>query len=211
MTSKRFHLIIIILASILGIAIIGSVFIANILLKQQSKKLYDLKLQSQVLNQQQVGLAQAKKDISKYSELEREAKAIVPQDKDQAEAVREIVNIAKSSSVSISSIIFPASSLGTTAAGSASSSSTSTTTPTPSTKSPLSQTQQVTGLKGVYSLPITVQASGNPVSYSDFISFLDKLEQNRRTAQVTSVNIQPLATNPGQVNFTLVINAYIKP
>ena len=213
MSSKKFNLIMIGLTVLLGVAIIAALFGANALLKQQSKKLYDLKKQSLILNQQQLNLVQAKKDITKYSELEREAKLIVPQDKDQAEAVREIVNIAKASNVSISSIIFPTSTLGT---GPASSSTTgtppaATTQSSTSTKSPVTQTQQVTGLKGVYVMPITVQSTNNPVPYSNFVNFLSKLEQNRRTSQVSTISIQPLGTDPSQVNFTLIINAYIKP
>jgi len=41
----------------------------------------------------------------------------VPQDKNQAEAVREIVNLAAANGVTLASITFPTSSLGTTVAG----------------------------------------------------------------------------------------------
>ncbi len=207
MNGKRFHFLMIGLTGLFGIAIFGSVLLANQLLKQQSKKLYDLKLQSQVLSQKQVALSKALKDINQYSELEREAKLIVPQDKDQAEAVREIVNIAKASGVSITSIIFPSSTLGNTPAKSSGSTPSTQSTKTPS----ISQTQAVPGLKGVYTMPITVQATNSPVAYSNLVKFLNRLEQNRRTSQVSSLNIQPLATDPGKVNFTLIVNAYIKP
>lgn len=206
MNGKRFHYVMIGLTGVFAVAIFGSVLLANQLLKQQSKKLYDLKLQSQILSQKQVALGKAKKDINLYSELEREAKLIVPQDKDQAEAVREIVNIAKSAGISITSIIFPSSTLGNTPAKSGGTSAGA------ATKAPaISQTQAVPGLKGVYTMPITVQVTNAPVAYSNFTTFLSKLEKNRRTSQVSSVNIQPLASSPGKVNFTLIVNAYIKP
>ncbi len=211
MNSKRFYYLMIGLTCLLAVAIIGSAFFANMLLKQQSKKLYSLKLTSQVLDQQQIGLAQAKRDIKKYSDLKKEAQAIVPQDKDQAEAVREIIKIAKSTGVNISSIAFPTSTLGNSPVKSSASTNT-TPSPTTAKKTPtVSQTQLVPGLKGVYLMPITIEDATTAVPYTNFINFLDKLEQNRRTAQVSSVNIQPTVTDPGLVNFTLIVNTYIKP
>lgn len=213
MNTKRFNYLMIAVTSLTSIAIFGSVVVANSLLKQQSKKLYDLKLQSQVLGQQQINLAKAKKDIAKYSELNREAKIIVPQDKDQAAAVREITNIAKSTGVAISGIQFPASTLGSSSQSSNTSTGSvgSSTTTSIKSKTPVTQVQPVPGLKGVYVMPITIQVSNAPVSYSGFVKFLSKLEQNRRTAQVSSVSIQPLATSPNKLNFTLIVNVYIKP
>ncbi|MGZ6004624.1 MAG: hypothetical protein ACXWLH_00575 [Candidatus Saccharimonadales bacterium] len=212
MNGKRFNLLMIGIAGLLGILIFAAIFGANSLLKQRSKKLLDLRLQSQVLSQQQASLAKAKKDIAKYSELNREARIIVPQDKDQAEAVREIVKLAKDTGVNISSILFTSSNLGNTRTSASASSSTTSTATTTSTKAPpISQTIEVKGIKGVYVLPITVQVQDDAASYSSLLSFLNKLEQNRRTAQVVSINIQPVVTNPSQVNFTLTLNAYLKP
>jgi hypothetical protein len=67
-------------------------------------------------------------------------------------------------------------------------------------------------MSGVYSLQITIQQTSEAaISYSQFLTFLDKLEQNRRTAQVTSIILQPDSTNPNMVAFTLTINEFIKP
>src|SRR5690242_719542 len=130
MNSKRFNLFFIGVTAFLGILIIVAVFGASTLLKQRSKKLLDLKLESKVLDQQLASLAAAKKDISKYNELNREAKIIVPQDKDQAQAVREITGLASKNKITISSILFPDSNLGLKPTTSASSTS-GTETPTP--------------------------------------------------------------------------------
>jgi len=67
-------------------------------------------------------------------------------------------------------------------------------------------------MAGVYNLQIIIQEGTNsPVPYSKFIDFLSRLEQNRRTAQVTSIVLQPLATDRDNVSFTLTLNEYIKP
>ena len=171
------------------------------MLKQRSEKLVALKLQLQVLDNQQQSLAKAKKDVQKYTSLEAEAKAIVPQDKDQAETVREIVNIADNSSIKLTSITFPSSVLGQAGA-----------TNSTSQKALHSQLTPAKGLSGIYQLPISIsQDASSPVSYSHFISFLQQIEQNRRTAQVTSISLLPNADNPGLLSFSLTINEYIKP
>jgi len=109
------------------------------------------------------------------------------------------VNIAAASGIpALTSISFPASTLGITTSGS----------PKPN----LTQLTPVTGTSGVYNLEITVtQGNTNSVPYTDFLNFLSGLEQNRRTAEVTSISIEPDATNPSNVSFTLIINEFIKP
>src|SRR3989344_2351984 len=113
MNSKRFYFFMAGVASLLVASVIVSAVIGNNLLQKKSEELVSLKLDSKVLDEQRLSLAQAKQDIEKYSDLEDEAKAIVPQDKDQAEAVREIVKIASDSGVDLSAITFSASTLGT--------------------------------------------------------------------------------------------------
>lgn len=209
MSSQRFYLLMIGITVALGISVIGVAFLGDHLLQQQSKKLTSLKLDSKVLDEQQTSLSRAKKDIQKYSELEREAKIIVPQDKDQAEAVREIVKIAKDNGVTLATIGFPTSTLGQSTIVAPGSSSSST---KPSTKVSISQVQPVKGINGLFVLPINIQQdSASPILYSNFINFLKDLEQNRRTAQVSSINIQPNVKNRNLLSFTLTVNVYIKP
>jgi hypothetical protein len=185
-------------------AFFGVGFLADKMLAGQASKLSALRALNNTAETQQASLIKDKKDIAKYSSLNTIAASIVPQDKDQAEAVRQIVNIATANGISqLSSITFPASTLGaTTGAAKASA----------STPNNLTQLTPVPGINGVYNLAITITQSANtPVPYTDFINFLSGLEKNRRTAQVTSVTLQPDAKNPNNVSFTLVINEFIKP
>jgi len=169
------------------------------LLNQQTNSLMSLKAQSQALTSEEANLVIAKKDVLKYSSLEKITQSIVPQNKDQAQAVREIVNLAGQNNITLNSIIFPSSTLGNTIQ--------------PSSKLSLSQLTPVKGIPRVYTLPIQVEVNQNndAVSYSSFYNFLTSLEQNRLTSQVTSLTIQPLTTNPNLITFTLTINEYIKP
>jgi hypothetical protein len=207
-TSKRVFYLMIAALGILVLAIVGSAYTANTMLEKRAKTLGDLKLQNQVLEQEKVGLVKAKKDVAKYSELEKIAKTIVPQDKDQAEVVREIVKLAADSGFKPSSITLPASTLGTVKSA------------TPATGAPaasaatsnLTQLKPVKGNPGLYVLEISVtQESSSPVQYSQFIDFLSRLEQNRRTAQVSSIVLQPSTRDRNLLSFTLTVDKYIKP
>jgi hypothetical protein len=193
--------------------LLGGAYGLNKILTTKSQELTSLKAKSAALDQEQVSLAKAKQDIKTYADLEQIAESVVPQDKDQAQAVREIVNIAGDNGISLTSISFPASTLGTTKTGASASSGSTTPKPNANAKSSaLSQLQPVKNIPGVYSLVITVQSdSDNPVAYSKFINFLNALEHNRRTAQVATISITPDPDNRNLLSFTLTLNEYIKP
>lgn len=215
MNSKRFFYVMIGLVALLGLAIFGSVYVGNNMLTKHSDKLSKLKLESQVADQQQILLTQAKKDIANYSELKQAAREIVPQDKDQAAVVREIVKIAKDNGIKLGAITFPASTLGQRAAPTSSTEGSAKATPSPTSASkapPVTQVQAVPGISGVFVMPITVKSDADTkVSYNAFLNFLGSLESNRRTAQVSSINIIPDKQNNTSLSFNLVLNAYIKP
>ncbi|HJQ09366.1 MAG TPA: hypothetical protein VJ836_07870 [Candidatus Saccharimonadales bacterium] len=182
------------------IVFLGAVYGANVLLQGQAKRLNDAKLQSLVLDEKQDRLTKARADVEKYKSLAAIAKHIVPQDKDQAQTVREIVSLANANGIKLGAITFPSSTLGGT--GTAASKS----------KEALSQLKPVKNISGVYSLEITVQSdTTSPASYDRFISFLDALEHNRRTALVSSISLQPDANNASNLTFTLNLSEYIKP
>jgi hypothetical protein len=176
----------------------GGVYAATTVLQQQSKNLVDAKTKAAVMDQKQQQLSKARADIAKYKDLGNIAKSIVPQDKDQAQTVREIVAIAEGNGIKLGSITFPTSTLG--GAGSKAS------------NSALSQLKAVKGISGVYSLEIAIQSdTTQPADYGQFISFLDALEHNRRTALVGGISIQPDPLTPGKLSFTLNVSEYIKP
>ncbi len=195
--------------------VIAGIVLGDMYLHKQSAKLVDLKLQNKVIEEQQSSLSQAKKDVDKYAELDKIAKQIIPQDKDQAKATLEILNIAKASGIKLASISYPASTLGQapvkTQATTDDKSSGSGATPAPASPS-ITQVKPVDGLQNVYQYDITVVSDTDaPVSYARLMSFLQKLEQNRRTAQVTQISIQPDSQNRNALNFTLTLTLYIKP
>lgn len=217
MTSKRFHTMLMAGLALLFLGLLGGTYATNKLLASQAYKLTALKAKSLALDQEQISLSQAKKDIQKYDSLDKIAQAVVPQDKNQAEAVRQIVNIAASNGITLAAIDFPASTLGSLPGGVSSQSSgasgSASAAPAPSSGAGnLSQLTPVRNIPGVYQLPITIKGDANhPVQYEKFISFLSDLEHNRRTAQVETITLQPSATNRDYVTFELTLSEYIKP
>jgi hypothetical protein len=218
MTSKRLHTVLMAGLALLFLGLIGGTYATNKLLTSQADKLTALKAKSMALDQEQVSLSHARTDIKKYDNLDKIAQAVVPQDKNQAEAVREIVNIAAANDVSLASISFPASTLGNLPSGVAapSSSGSAAAGPAPSAGSSkagsLSQLTPLKNIPGVYQLPITIKGdANNPVQYEKFINFLSDLEHNRRTAQVETITLQPTIGNRDYVTFQLTLSEYIKP
>lgn len=198
---------------LIGIAsagIIGAIYFGNNMLVKESNKLVDLKASHQVFEDQEVGLNKAKRDIEKYNNLEDITQTIVPRDKDQARATREIVTLAAESGITIKTVTFPTSNLGNKVAAPSTQENSEAQPQQPA--NPISQAKPVQGINGVYSLEVNIVPSGT-VNYYQFIGFLAKLEKNRRTAQVTRIKIEPKpspANNP-QLSFSLTINIFLKP
>lgn len=194
MNSKRLYFALLGIISLLVLGLAGGAYEAAQLLSGQSKQLVANRKQVAVLSLDQDELSKARQEIKKYSELAAIAKSVVPQDKDQAQTVNQIVAIANANGVALSSITFPSSTLGA------------------NPNSALSQLLPVKGVSGVYNLQLTVTSdTRQPVDYSRFLAFLNALEHNRRTAEVSSINIQPDSKNRSTISFTLVLEEYIKP
>lgn len=213
MSSKRVFFIMLGVVGLMSVLIIATVVYGDVFLRKQSDRLVALKLEDQIIEAQLASLVQAKKDIQKYSELEAIAKQIVPQEKDQARTVREIISLANQSGVSISDINFPSSTLGQapTKAITPGATESTPTTPKPTT-APLTQVKPVEGIKDLYQLDINVNSDrSRPTNYPRLIDFLKRLEHNRRTAQVSQILIQPDSTDRRLLNFTLTVTVYIKP
>lgn len=215
MNSKQTHIALVIAVGLLFIGLVSGTYEINQLLGIQSNKLISLKAKSLALDNEQISLNKAKKDIKKYKDLETIARAVVPEDKNQAEAVREIVNIAAANDISLSTITFPTSTLGNAIVGKSGIPTPAAATPPASSSkggSGLSQLQPLKSISGVYQLFITVNGDPNqPVPYNKFINFLSELEHNRRTAQVSTISLQPDTKNRNNLTFVLTLNEYIKP
>lgn len=220
MNAKRMFYGLVALSFLLCGLVVGAALLGNVVFKKQFERLSELKAKTQILEQQSLSLIKAKQDIEAYNELNEITKQIVPQDKDQARTVREISRIALESGISLSGISFEPSTLGDRqpaappsddeAEDSSNNQEEAATSPAATTRA-LTQVQPVSGIPGVYSLGVNVQTGeGNSITYGQFLTFLEKLESNRRTAHVGRISITP--ENGGtNVTFSLTLNAFVKP
>lgn len=208
MNSKQFRLVLIGILGITVVAFLGIWAGGLSTLKKQSNKMVELKVNNQTADAQLANLESSKKEVEKYSYFKSVANSVIPSDKDQAQAVFDINEIANEAGITIQSVTFPTSDLGSKATSATAAGSKAVL---------LSQAKPVTGISGLYSVELTITpATGaqvpadRQVTFTKFIDFLRRIENNRRTAQISQVNIQPLDQSD-QINFTLIINIFIKP
>lgn len=187
------------LCVLLVLGAIGITQLARTMLEQQGKDLDIAKVENAAANSRQDNLTRAQANIAKYENLYTIARGILPQEKDQARTVREIVNIASSNGVALSQISFPSSSLGNTQRGKA------------TTSVDLTQLTPVKGSNGLYVMPITVASGGNTVPYGRLMNFLRDLQSNRLTANIQSVDANPSSENRNLISFSIVLNIYVRP
>src|SRR5579884_1902554 len=203
MNSKRMFWLLSGLVIIFLVATLAGAYELSGVFEKQSNKLADAKAKLASLNQEKIDLAQAKKDINTYQDLYNIARTIVPQNKDQAEAVRQIVKLAGQAGVTIDSITFPPSTLGGSGAAAPSTGAASAAPSAAGGNSSLSQLKAVPKIPGVYQLELNVTSSTDPnklVTYSELINFLRGLEQNRLTALVSAISITPSANTSPNVS-----------
>jgi len=209
MSPKRFYFVMVGVLILMGVLAGSGAVMANKLLTKKTARLSELKLENEVYERQKEDVIRAQKDLDKYADLEKIAKQIVPQEKDQARTTREILNLAQQAGIDIASVTFPSSTLGQKAAPVAKPAEGEAAPTTPAAP-PITQVKPVDGITGVYQLEITVQ-NGDPATYPKLINFLKRLEINRRTAQVVDLTITPNAANRNVLTFSMKINLYIKP
>ncbi|OGL34703.1 hypothetical protein A3F65_03340 [Candidatus Saccharibacteria bacterium RIFCSPHIGHO2_12_FULL_47_16b] len=209
MSSSRMRLVLIATLALVSIVFLAIVFGGLNIIGQQSKKMVNLKLESHTANAQLTSLASAKKQVEQYAYFNDVAKTVVPSDKNQAQAVLDIYQMANESGINLQTVTFPASSLGSTAK------KTDTDAKAVEAATAISQATPVEGIKGLYSLSLTITPQTDPetpadkrVTYGKFLDFLKRVETNRRTAQITSVNVTPTSS---QFGFIITVNIFIKP
>lgn len=215
LNSKNTRLLLIAGLAALTMLFIIIIFMGLSVLGGKSKALVSLKSQSQADDTELLNLQQAKKDVAKYAYFKEVAKTVIPSDKDQAEAVSEIFKFANQAGIRIQDITFPTSSLGlsTSSLG-----TTATATAPAASSTAITQAKPVSGIPGLYSLELTITPqTGNDVpnawlvTYPKILALLKSIENNRRTAQITQVIIQPPSSADQALSFTLTTNIFIKP
>lgn len=185
MTTKKayFGLIAVLVAIIASIG--GMMYFSRVFLKSNADKLVAAKLELYKVDETESayrknqGLLQNNKDTAEI------LAAIAPAEKDQARAVREITQMAAESGLSVKAVRFPGSDLVITKKSTTADQKTATT-------QSISQAKPVPGLNNVLGIAVEVELNNsNPnaaISTDQVLTFLQKLENNRRNMRVTSIN-----------------------
>ncbi len=211
MSTKRKTLI---LRSLLGLCVLlffVTLFFGLSMLTGKSKTLTKLRLEDSITKAQIDSLTQAKAEVEKYSYYQSIAKAVIPGDKDQAQAVVDIFATAEAAGLSLQNLTFPSSNLGLSGTGGVTSSA------VPESKSILSQAKPVSDITGLYSIEVVLSPENTPQTpankkptYAKMVDFLQRIEKNQRTAQIVALNIEPI-DGSDQIDFSVTLNIFIKP
>jgi hypothetical protein len=217
--SKNLRIVLMAALALSVVLFIATFILGGSILSSESKKMVDLKVKNQTAQTQLDNLEQAKKQVEKYSFFKQVAATVIPNDKDQADDIVEINKMANLAGIAIQSITFPPSTLGLGISGLPAATTPAVTSPTASKA--ISQAKPVTGIPGLYSLELDIAPESDTntppsklITYNKMLDFLSRIENNRHTAQITQVEIQPngaaASSNKG-FSFTLSINVFIKP
>ncbi|MFO0882092.1 MAG: hypothetical protein U0491_01445 [Candidatus Saccharimonadales bacterium] len=224
MNAKRFFFVLIGLIGLLIVITIGLVVGGNQIMAKTSQKLVDAKLNNSLADVKISEYLKAKNYLSQNPDVRAMVNNMIPKDKDQDTATKELYKIADSAGVSISSIQYPSSNLGLKATGGSTASTPAATTPsssssssTPTPQAPLSQAKSVDGLAGVQGIDVDLRLTDvdkkSPVTYDSLIKFLKLVELNRRSMQIKKVFIQPDKPGNGLVKLSpqITITLFVKP
>lgn len=196
LNSQLLYRLLLLLLAILVIGSFMGVFYGHQSFIARNEELAALKVESGALEEQERSLAKAKVEIEKYEDLEQIANSVVQQEKDQTRTVRELVAIAQSLGIEIGSVSFPTSSLGEERKN----------------EGPVTQVEPVKEIPGLYRLNVSVGINSK-LSYNTLVLFLQRLESNRRTSEISSITITPTEDALGETYYTLSmeLSVFIKP
>jgi Tfp pilus assembly protein PilO len=206
MTAKKAYFILIGVLILACIAACATLYFGNSLMQKSANKLVKTKLANISDSTEEQNYMLARKDLKKYSSLNAIILQILPKNKDQAQAVSQLYQIANETGITISQIQFPPSSLGLT---SATTGSTTTTT----SSSGVTQAVAVAGIPGVLGITVNVTLeplSGKTISFNDMINFLQDVEANRRSMEINQVSVQSDTENGG-ITFSATLTIFVKP
>jgi hypothetical protein len=217
-TSKKLHLYLLILVALTLLFSFYIVSYSSGWLSDSSKDLTALREELLGLERKQLDLEIAKKTLKENGSVVDNLKLVLPSEKEQARVVQEIESIADTANVTISSVGFPSSTLGSAAVSA----------PKPQNSEPqaevkpattpetVSQAEPIKEIPGVQSINITIGtiSSKDPsikgVRYDEMMSLIRLFERNRRTMQIQSIDIgQNPNSSDGPATYTLSLSMLI--
>lgn len=174
----------------------GAFYFADGMLQKKSKQISDLKADQEAVTQQIAIYEDARKKIEELAFIEEVASQVLPESKEQADVIAELRSFAENSDMTIQSMNFS----GSVAKD-------------PGTNLDLSQTTQLKDVTGVRVLPVDLVFTTGPEgpTFESLISFLEKIENNRRKMQVTDISLTPNNNNRELLSsIAMSVNIYLR-
>lgn len=204
MTAKKAYFIFLALLASILLGIGAIVYFSRAFLTNNANELVAKKLELETVDRTELVYRTNKLLYEKNKDTADLLATIIPAEKDQARAVRDITQIATAYDLSLRSVNFPGSDLN---------SAKKTATNETAAKASVSQAKPVAGLNGVLGMEVSLELThinvSNSISTNQVLGFLERIENNRRNIRVTSINFGT-AVDEGK---TLKVNAllFIKP
>lgn len=195
MTAKNTHKMLMIMLILLIVIATSALFVSNFMMQKSANNLVRAKLDNVGYDSEEQTYLQARKDLGEYTALNEIIQKILPQSKDQAQAVSELYKIGDETGIKTASITFPSSTLGQK-----------------SNSNTVTQAKSVDGMPGVLGIDIAIElepASGASISYDSMINFLQKVELNRRNMQIKQITVNADTVNGG-VTFNMTLTIFVK-
>lgn len=188
--AKRAYFALIVVNILLIGAIAGTYYFTNKVAKEKSSKIASLKADIESNDQAILNFKNLEQTVEKNKDFEKVVEQVLPKDKEQAVALAELDKFSRESGVPIKQISY--------SNGTATGKNTGPTLTSPS------------NLKGV--LVTTVSIRSDKAKYEQVLDFLNRLEQNRRHMQVTSITLTPSSQVIGLIDSVdITLDIYLKP
>lgn len=187
MTPKRvyFILLAVLILTVAGSA--GAYYYADRLLAQRATEISRLKAEHDIVELKISNARDAEKKIEELAFVAEIAEQVLPPEKLQSNVLGELVKFASDTGVNLQSVAFsPTDAKATSNIAN-------------------SQTVPLEGVPGVSTLKTTITISR--ARYDQALSFLEKLESNRRKMQVDSINLSP---TDDTFSASIVLDIYVK-
>lgn len=178
---------------LLGVGISGyAMYWANGQLATRSQGIASLEAKVSETEGKIVNASSLKSELESNQSLREVAAGVLPDSKSQENIVGELISIADERGITLDGISFSGGNAGRV------------------TSYDQTQTQKVDGIPGVLSIAIDTTVKS---TYSNILSLLEDIENNRRRFEVVNINITPNSAEGVVLDYTaeLDIITYIKP
>ena len=228
MSPKKLYFALLATITFMIIGSFGLVWEASNWLSKRGQSTVNLKLDILGLEQKQKAGIRATNDLLKYKQDIANLESVIPTQKDQVDALSQLIKIGDENGVTFGSITFPSSELGNVVAPkpvAVTTEDTKATAPalTPSTtpapqaapKKTITQAKPVEGVPGLYEIQIALsdiaqKSTSKGLTYEQLLSLLRSIEQNKRIMQMNTISITPQkSTTDSSILYLLTISLKI--